>query len=90
MILCLLYDCILKHVAAEPQPSQTAMSEIPDISDSPPTAAAAPIYEVGALSLGDKAEEEIPDLDDIPDMDEAEGLEEEEDEAAVKIVHPSA
>ena len=67
------------------------MTEIPDILDSPPTIAAAPIHEIGALKVGDGAEEEIPDLDDIPDMDEAEGLEEEEDDAAVvKIVHPSA
>lgn len=66
------------------------MSEIPDISDSPSTSAAAPVIEVGALSLDDKTEDEIPDIDDIPDMDEAEGLEDGEDDAAVRIVHPSA
>ena len=66
------------------------MSEIPDISDSPPTSAAAPVPQIAALSLNNTTDEEIPDMDDIPDMDEAEGLEEGEDDAAVRIVHPSA
>lgn len=44
------------------------------------------------MSLDDKGdkvtEEVIPDMDDIPDMeDEGAGLEE-EDEAALRIVHP--
>lgn len=46
------------------------------------------------MNLKDTAEEEIgdiPDMDEIPDMeDEALGLEEEGDDAAVKINHPSA
>ncbi len=75
---------------AAPRPSHTTMSEIPDISDSPPTSAAGIIGGIAAIHLSDPAEEEIPDMDDIPDMDEAEGLEEGEDDAAVRIVHPSA
>lgn len=70
------------------------MTEIPDISDSPPLAARTgdPSSSMAAMSLDDKGqqieEEEIPDMDDIPDMDEGAGLEE-EDDAVVKIVHPS-
>jgi len=70
------------------------MTDIPDISDSPPLAAKAdPSEAMGKLNIDDKGdtidEEEIPDMDDIPDMDEAAGLEEEGDDAAVRIVHPS-
>lgn len=71
------------------------MTEIPDISDSPPLAPQAdPSAGMTSLSLDDKNkpkvdEEEIPDIDDIPDMDEGAGLEEEDDDAAVRIVHPS-
>ena len=71
------------------------MSEIPDISDSPPLAARSddPSESMGKLHIDDKGaevkDEEIPDIDDIPDMDEAAGLEEEGDDAAVRIVHPS-
>lgn len=71
------------------------MSEIPDISDSPPLAPKSdiPVDSMGKLNIDDKGseikEEEIPDIDDIPDMDEAAGLEEEGDDAAVRIVHPS-
>jgi len=80
-------------VAAAPD-SQT-MTDIPDISDSPPLAAKTdnPSEAMGKLNIDDKGdkinEEEIPDMDDIPDMDEAAGLEEEGDDAAVRIVHPS-
>jgi ubiquitin-like-conjugating enzyme ATG3 len=72
------------------------MSEIPDITDSPTMpAVSAPSADIASLSLEDKKEpipddDEIPDMDDIPDMeDEAEGLEDEGDDAAVKIVHPN-
>lgn len=65
------------------------MTEIPDISDTPPTTAKVASIDVSVLSLDEKNEDEIPDIDDIPDMDEAEGLEE-DDDAAVRIVHPSA
>ncbi len=85
----LSYQIIGVKSAQAPQPSQNTMSEIPDISDSPSTSAAALVSEVGKLRLDDKLEEEIPDIDDIPDMDEAEGLEEGDDDAAVRIVHPS-
>jgi ubiquitin-like-conjugating enzyme ATG3 len=65
------------------------------MSDSPPAPAAAdPSGAIANLSLDDRGdevkEEIIPDMDDIPDMeDEGAGLEE-EDDAAVRIVHPSA
>lgn len=78
-----------------PQSTEQNMTEIPDISDSPPLAAKsdAPSDSMGKLNIDDKGdevkEEEIPDIDDIPDMDEAAGLEEEGDDAAVRIVHPS-
>jgi ubiquitin-like-conjugating enzyme ATG3 len=70
------------------------MTDIPDISDSPPLAPKSdPSDAMGKLNIDDKGdtinEDEIPDMDDIPDMDEAEGLEEEGDDAAVRIVHPS-
>lgn len=64
------------------------MDEIPDIPDSP---TAAPTREMAGLNVssGGKLEtDEIPDIDDIPDMDE-EGLEDLDDDAAVRIVHPS-
>jgi hypothetical protein len=52
-----------------------------------------PSEAMGKLNIDDKGdtinEEEIPDMDDIMDMDEAAGLEEEGDDAAVRIVHPS-
>lgn len=77
-----------------PASTEQNMSEIPDISDSPPLAATGdPSESMGKLNLDDKGveikDEEIPDIDDIPDMDEAAGLEEEGDDAAVRIVHPS-
>ena len=70
------------------------MTEIPDIIDSPTIPSQTLSSDLAALNLDEKKEaipqeEVIPDMDDIPDMDEAEGLEEEEDDAAVKIVHPS-
>jgi ubiquitin-like-conjugating enzyme ATG3 len=79
-----------------PTSADQTITEIPDISDSPtlgPSSAGA-TGGIANLSLSDKqevaGEEEIPDMDDIPDMvDEGAGLEE-EDDAAVKIVHPSA
>ena len=80
---------------AAPAPSETTMTDIPDISDSPPLAATANDHSesMGKLNIDDHgakvAEDEIPDMDDIPDMDEAAGLEEEGDDAAVRIVHPS-
>ena len=53
-----------------------------------------PTEAIADLSLDDKGdrvkEETIPDMDDIPDMedmDEGAGLED-EDEAALRIVHP--
>jgi ubiquitin-like-conjugating enzyme ATG3 len=64
------------------------------MSDSPPPAKPSdPAGDIAKLSLDDKGdevkEETIPDIDDIPDMeDEGAGLEG-EDEAAVRIVHPS-
>jgi ubiquitin-like-conjugating enzyme ATG3 len=72
------------------------MTDIPDISDSPPLAAKSDdvAESMGKLDIDDKGdkinEEDIPDMDDIPDMNEAAGLEEEGDDAAVRIVHPSA
>lgn len=71
------------------------MTDIPDISDSPPLVPKTDNSHeaMGKLNIDDKGdkinEEEIPDMDDIPDMDEAAGLEEEGDDAAVRIVHPS-
>jgi ubiquitin-like-conjugating enzyme ATG3 len=71
------------------------MTDIPDISDSPPLSPKTdnPSEAMGKLNIDDRGdtinEEEIPDMDDIPDMDEAAGLEEEGDDAAVRIVHPS-
>ena len=70
------------------------MTEIPDIVDSPTLPSQALSSDLAALSLdptkeATPKEEAIPDMDDIPDMDEAEGLEEDDDDAAVKIVHPS-
>jgi ubiquitin-like-conjugating enzyme ATG3 len=71
------------------------MSEIPDISDSPslPATSGDPSESMGKLNIDDRGseieDEDIPDIDDIPDMDEAAGLEEEGDDAAVRIVHPS-
>jgi ubiquitin-like-conjugating enzyme ATG3 len=76
-------------------PDSQTMTDIPDISDSPPLAPKPdnPSEAMGKLNIDDKGdtinEEEIPDMDDIPDMDEAAGLEEEGDDAAVRIVHPS-
>ncbi|KAK4689412.1 ubiquitin-like-conjugating enzyme ATG3, partial [Tremellales sp. Uapishka_1] len=91
-------DWVATHIGRAPQPSAsnpTSLGDIPDISDSPPLKPTAPVQEIGNLKLDDAPEampkeDEIPDMDDIPDMeDEAEGLEEEGDDAAVKIVHPS-
>ena len=66
------------------------IDDIPDISDSPPL----PVKELANVNLKSTEEEldEIPDIDDlesIPDIDEGAGLED-EDNAAVRIVHPSA
>lgn len=78
-----------------PASTEQNMSEIPDISDSPPLAGQSgdPSGSMAKLNIDDKGadikDEEIPDIDDIPDMDEAAGLEEEGDDAAVRIVHPS-
>ncbi|KAL7418686.1 E2-like enzyme [Cryptotrichosporon argae] len=82
-------DWVATHIGRKPeQPSE--INDIPDISDSPPTAASDPAAGVAALSLGDSGDaDEIPDMDDIPDMDEGAGLED-DDDAAVRIVHPSA
>jgi ubiquitin-like-conjugating enzyme ATG3 len=74
------------QLTAETQ--QETISDIPDITDSPPL----PTKELANLNVkDDKGEiDEIPDIDDIPDMDdEGAGLEE-DDDAAVKINHPSA
>ncbi|RXK39083.1 preconditioning-inducible protein [Tremella mesenterica] len=73
----------------------TNMTEIPDISDSPPLPPKnIPTEGLTDLSLDDKPlppQDEIPDIDDIPDMDdEGAGLEDDDDDAAVRIVHPSA
>ena len=86
------YSEIILMIA--PAPDNQTMTDIPDISDSPPLAPKAdPSEAMGKLNIDDKGdtinEEEIPDMDDIPDMDEAAGLEEEGDDAAVRIVHPS-
>lgn len=86
-----------KKVSTHESASQTQpeMNEIPDMSDSPPQPSTSdPSGAIANLSLDDRGdevrEEEIPDIDDIPDMDdEGAGLEE-EDDAAVRIVHPSA
>jgi ubiquitin-like-conjugating enzyme ATG3 len=65
------------------------------MSDSPPLASSSdPSGAIVNLSLDDRGdevkEEVIPDMDDIPDMeDEGAGLED-EDDAAVRIVRPSA
>ncbi|WWD22545.1 hypothetical protein CI109_107038 [Kwoniella shandongensis] len=89
-------DWVATHIGRVPQNNQTTMDEIPDMPDSPEQGAAPLADGVAGLSLNDtKGEEkleveEIPDIDDIPDMDdEGAGLEDEEDDAAVKIVHPS-
>lgn len=90
-----MYLVVMLMYSAAPASNDQAISEIPDISDSPPLAAKGnpPSDAMGKLNLDDKGaevkDEEIPDIDDIPDMDEAAGLEEEGDDAAVKIVHPS-
>ena len=74
-------------MTVETEPS--TIIDIPDISDSPPL----PTKDLANVNLKDSGTEEIgdiPDLDDIPDMDdEGAGLEEEGDDAAVRIVHPS-
>lgn len=83
VVLC----TILTWTEAQPQ----TISDIPDITDSPPL----PTKELANVNLTDDKEEEeigdIPDMNEIPDMeDEGAGLEDGEDDAAVKIVHPSA
>ena len=90
----LLYTYSEFKLTIAPAPDNQTMTDIPDISDSPPLAPNAdPSEAMGKLNIDDKGdtinEEEIPDMDDIPDMDEAAGLEEEGDDAAVRIVHPS-
>ncbi|WRT63801.1 uncharacterized protein IL334_000726 [Kwoniella shivajii] len=91
-------DWVATHIGRAPQAPPTDMDEIPDISDSPTispqTQPQPPTASLAGLNLGEKEGplevEEIPDIDDIPDMDEeGEGLEDVEDEAAVRIVHPS-
>lgn len=85
-------SCLVdRGVQADKVESKPQMiTDIPDITDSPPL----PTKELANVNLKDTEEEEIgdiPDMDEIPDMeDEAAGLEEEGDDAAVKIVHPSA
>jgi ubiquitin-like-conjugating enzyme ATG3 len=75
--------------ADRPESKPQTITDIPDITDSPPL----PTKELTNLNLKGTEDEEIgdiPDMEEIPDMeDEALGLEE-EDEATVKIVHPSA
>lgn len=81
-------DWVATHINRSPPHRPTDMDEIPDIPGSP---TAAPTREMAGLNVssgGKLEEDEIPDIDDIPDMDE-EGLEDLEDDAAVKIVHPS-
>ena len=80
--------------ATTSQPS--AMAEIPDLDPEPPKPSTDPSKQMASLKLGETTgkleEDELPDMDDIPDMDdmdEGAGLEE-EDSAAVRIVHPSA
>ncbi|KAK8845597.1 hypothetical protein IAR55_006313 [Kwoniella newhampshirensis] len=91
-------DWVATHIGRVPQNNQTTMDEIPDMPDSPSLSAQgnAPLADgMAGLKLTDGKDEkldegEIPDIDDIPDMDdEGAGLEDEDDEAAVKIVHPS-
>lgn len=79
-------------VASQTDPT---INDIPDMSDSPPLASSSdPSGAIANLSLDDRGdevkEEVIPDMDDIPDMeDEGAGLED-DDDAAVRIVRPSA
>ncbi|TYJ51828.1 hypothetical protein B9479_007586 [Cryptococcus floricola] len=87
-------DWVATHIGREPTHDASNMDEIPDISDSPElNASSGPTREMAGLDLtgqGKMVEDEIPDIDDIPDMDEeGAGLEDVEDDAAVKIVHPS-
>ncbi|ORX34825.1 autophagocytosis associated protein [Kockovaella imperatae] len=79
-------EWVATHIGRKSEPS--AINDIPDMTDSPPL----PTRELANVNLKDSNEEEIediPDLDDIPDMDdEGAGLEE-EDDPAVRIIHPS-
>ncbi|WVO16782.1 hypothetical protein L204_104466 [Cryptococcus depauperatus] len=83
-------EWVATHIGRDPVHSPTTMDEIPDL-ESPtlsPSDSKLPTGEMAGLNLaGQKMEEDIPDIDDIADMDEA-GLED-EDDAVVKIVHPS-
>ncbi|WVF65955.1 hypothetical protein IAT40_000693 [Kwoniella sp. CBS 6097] len=86
-------EWVATHFGRAAQAKPADMDEIPDISDSPTLSPSAPSSGMKGLSIGENEHplevDEIPDIDDIPDMDEAAGLEDEEDDAAVRIVHPS-
>ncbi|ADV25031.1 preconditioning-inducible protein [Cryptococcus gattii Ru294] len=81
-------DWVATHINRSPPHRPADMDEIPDIPDSPTTAPTREMAGLNVSSGGKLEEDEIPDIDDIPDMDE-EGLEDLEDDAAVRIVHPS-
>ncbi|OCF31228.1 preconditioning-inducible protein [Kwoniella heveanensis BCC8398] len=86
-------EWVATHFGRASQAKPADMDEIPDISDSPNLSSSAPSSAMKGLSIGEDEHplevDEIPDIDDIPDMDEAAGLEDEDDDAAVRIVHPS-
>lgn len=92
------FYCANVCVAASHKMDESTMGEIPDMdepthetsgtSSQVPTSTASQLPNLAKLSVADGAQQThnddhaIPDLDDIPDMDD-EGMEEEEDVAAV-------